>query len=445
MRRAAGLAVLVAVLIAVVFGLVGQGTPGAVPTYYRDVKPILDGRCAGCHYGGGIAPFALTSYRQAQARRVEIAQAVTRRIMPPWHADRAVRGYLHDPSLSDAQIATIRSWAAASAPAGDASAPGAPLPPVAPHLSHVDLRLAMAEPYTPRRRAGADDYRCFVLRWSPTTTTYVTGVDIRPGRRKQVHHIILYLAQPHTARTVEQWDASERSAGYGCYGGPSKTGEALPMSQLVAGWVPGLAAGDLPAGTGVEIPPGARLILQVHYNLDYVEPRPDRSTVELSHAGSVERRGIYFPLVDPAWTFAPASFAIPKGQKRIRHAYVAEPRPILRFLAPEFDVARGLEIHSALLHMHRLGVSGEIAIERASTTERLLSVPRWDFHWQREYRLAEPTLLEPGERLSIRCRHDNSAANQPVIRGKRAKPRHVTWGEDSSDEMCIGFLYATER
>jgi hypothetical protein len=213
----------------------------------------------------------------------------------------------------------------------------------------------------------------------------------------------------------------------------------------VAGWVPGSAGGDLPAGTGVEIAPGARLILQVHYNLDYVAPRADRSVVELSIAESVERRGFYLPLVNPIWVLAPTSFAIPKGQRRVPHSFRGDPQPIVEFLAPDFDLTNGLEIHSVLLHMHRLGVNGEIAIERATGGERLLSVPRWDFNWQREYRLAEPTALEPGERLSIRCLHDNTAANQPLIRGQRRKPRDITWGEDSADEMCIGFLYVTER
>jgi hypothetical protein len=54
-------------------------------------------------------------------------------------------------------------------------------------------------------------------------------------------------------------------------------------------------------------------------------------------------------------------------------------------------------------------------------------------------------VIAPGDRLSIRCVHDNSRRAQPVIGGKRRKPHTVMWGEDSTDEMCIGFLYVSER
>ena len=50
------------------------------------------------------------------------------------------------------------------------------------------------------------------------------------------------------------------------------------------GWVPGSSGADFPKGTGLEVPRGARLILQVHYNLDYVDPSPDRSVVDLGTA-----------------------------------------------------------------------------------------------------------------------------------------------------------------
>jgi hypothetical protein len=96
--------------------------------------------------------------------------------------------------------------------------------------------------------------------------------------------------------------------------------------------------------------------------------------------------------------------------------------------------------------MHRLGVSGRVTLERGGGgREVLLSIRRWDFDYQREYHFVEPVDFNPGDRLAIRCRHDNSRANQPLIRGRKAKPHLVTWGENTSDEMCIAFLYVTER
>jgi hypothetical protein len=450
-RRAIGIAVAAAVAGALAFALAGHGASGASsakPTYYQHVKPILDGRCAGCHYSGGIAPFALTTYKQARKYRSVIAAAVARRTMPPWHAERGVRAYLYDPSLTAAQIRTIRSWVAARAPAGNPVKPAPALPSVAPQLSRVDLRLRMPAAYTPRHRLGGDDYRCFVLDWKPGETTHVTGVNVVPGRQAQVHHIILFLAPPSSAATVDGWETADSTPGYRCYGGPGPGGSSLHAVQFVAGWVPGSSGSNFPAGTGVKIERGSRLILQVHYNLDHVHtaPRPDRSTVELSLAPLVERRGIYIPLVRPEWVLFPRTFAIPAGRKNVVHTFTGDPREIAGFFAPDLDLSRGFTIHTTLLHMHRLGVSGRVALERAGgLRELLLSVRRWDFNWQREYRFAEAVTFDPGDRLSISCRHDNSRANQPQIHGRRGKPHLVTWGENSSDEMCIAFLYVTER
>jgi Copper type II ascorbate-dependent monooxygenase, C-terminal domain len=438
------------VLLVLMLGVASRGgaageTASAVPTYYQDVKPILDGRCTGCHYRGGIAPFALRTYAQARDHRAEVASVVRRRLMPPWHADRRYRRYLYDPSLTDAQIKTIVQWSANGARRGDAARPGPMLPSVASHLSRADARLAMPSRYTPRRRPGGDDYRCFVLPWSADRGRYVTGFNVEPGQRREVHHMILFLAAPADAATVDAWEAADRRPGYSCYGGPSLTGRQQIAAQFLAGWVPGSFGTNFPTGTGIRILPGSRLVLQVHYNLESTRPMPDRSVVELKLDDQVAKRAIYVPLVDFRWIITPRTFTIPAGRKRVVHGYAADPRQVVPFFDRELDVRRGLVAHSVLLHMHRLGQSGQIAVQRARSREVLLSIHRWDFDWQREYYFAEPEVIAPGERLSIRCMHDNSRRGQPVINGTRRRPRTVTWGEDSSDEMCIGFLYVSER
>jgi hypothetical protein len=426
-------------------GLTAAAKSPSGPTYFQNVKPILDARCAGCHFRGGIAPFSLTSYADARANRTAVAQAVRARLMPPWHAQRGVRRYLHDPSLTNAQIAAIVRWAQRGAPRGDARRPGTPLPPVRSGLERVDLRLAMPQPYTPTHAAGHDDYRCFPLDWTPSTPTFVTGADVKPGVRSEVHHIIIYLAPPAAVANVERWDAADPGPGYRCYGGPSASGQQGLGINFLTGWAPGATSTDFPAGTGQRIQPGSRLVMQVHYNVGASRPRPDRSIVELNLADDVDRRAVYLPVVDLGWVLAPQTFRLPAGRSRIVHFFAGDPSPAVRFLGG-FDPSRGFTIHTAALHMHRLGKSAQLAIERASgMREVLLSIARWDFDWQRDYRFAVPVTFRPGDRLSIRCRHDNSRTSQPLVNGRRAAPRLVTWGEDSSDEMCIGFVYVAER
>ena len=431
MRRIAAIvaAGLTAVVAVVSFG---HAAP-ARPTYFQDVKPIIDSRCAGCHYAGGIAPFKLTSYLDAYRTRDAIAAAVKARAMPPWHADSRVRGYLYDPSLTNGQIDTLVRWAARRAPRGDPSRPGKALPSVAPRLSRVDVRTPMPRAYTPQRRASADDYRCFVLPWTPDRETFVTGFNVRPGQPRQVHHIIVYLAAPGSTGLLDSWESADARPGYGCYGGPSATGRQGLRFQFLAGWVPGSFGSDFARGTGIQVTPGSRLVLQVHYNLQSVErARPDRSTVELKLDPTVERRAVYAPFVDAGWVLAPRSFAIPAGRKRVTHTFLGEPRELFRILAG-MDFPNGFRIHSVLAHMHKLGRETRVTVQRASgKREVLVYIPRWQFHWQREYHLARPVRFLPGDKLLLRCDHQN--------RTKASR----TWGEDSSDEMCISFLYVSE-
>ena len=197
--------------------------------------------------------------------------------------------------------------------------------------------------------------------------------------------------------------------------------------------MPGAFGTDFTPGTGIRIAPGSRLVMQIHYNLEAIEAvRPDRSLVELKLDDAVQRRAVYAPLVDASWILSPRFFRIPAKRKRIVHSFVADPRELFR-ITTGMDFSRGFVVNSVLLHMHRLGKRGSVEIQRTSgARETLLSVPRWDFNWQREYHLASAATVAPGDRLAIRCEHSN-----PTRQTK-------TWGENSSDEMCIAFLYVSE-
>jgi hypothetical protein len=421
--------------LVLVAGVLAAG-PGAEPkagsrspTYFQNVKPILDGRCGNCHMAGGIAPFSLQTYGQARRNRTAIAAAAGARLMPPWHAERKYRRYLWDPSLSKAQISSLTRWAAAGGPKGDAASPGAPLPPVGGGLTRADVSLQLPT-YTPKR-GKQDDYHCFVVPW-PGQSRYVTGFDVTPGERREVHHMIVFGALPRDAATVDAWDAAEPGPGYTCYGGPSATGSTDIAARFLAGWAPGGSGADVPDGTGQLVEAGSRLIVQIHYNLQSTTPKPDHSVVELKLDDSVAKEAATAPVVNPGWLISPRSFRIP-ARSRVTHSWVGDPRPFLGFLGSDVDLSQGFMIHSVLLHMHRLGQGGQVAIVRASgKREVLLSIKNWQFNWQRDYRLAVPVRFNNGDRLSIRCLHRN-----------RTK-RNVTWGENSSDEMCIGFVYVSE-
>src|SRR5688572_24127250 len=62
-------------------------TPGVVPTYTKDIAPILFKNCVTCHRPGEIAPMSLLSFQETRPWAKAIKDKVVNREMPPWHAD----------------------------------------------------------------------------------------------------------------------------------------------------------------------------------------------------------------------------------------------------------------------------------------------------------------------------------------------------------------------
>ncbi|MFT5434613.1 MAG: hypothetical protein ACI9OJ_005327, partial [Myxococcota bacterium] len=136
---------------------------------------------------------------------------------------------------------------------------------------------------------------------------------------------------------------------------------------------------------------------------------------------------------------------IPAGDPEVTHSYAANPGGLVGFFNENAD-GKELTLHSANLHMHTLGVSGSVYVERADgTTECLLEMPQYDFGWQRSYGFMEPVVLKPGDKLGITCTWDNSPTNQLVVDGVPLEPVDQQWGEGTSDEMCIAFFYVVAR
>ena len=100
--------------------------PASAPvTFSKDIAPILQKSCQNCHRPGAIAPMSLLTYQDARPWAKSIKAKVTAREMPPWYIDRhiGINKFKDDPSLTDAEIATIAKWADAGAPQGRASSP----------------------------------------------------------------------------------------------------------------------------------------------------------------------------------------------------------------------------------------------------------------------------------------------------------------------------------
>ncbi len=414
--------------------------PDPAVTYERDVRPIMEASCTACHASGGIAPFQLTTYDEVFAMRSAVKSAVEARRMPPYLAGPGCNTYAADPRLSDAQIATISQWVGLGAPKGrSVGDAGTPMARIA-SLPRVDHRLAAPAAYTPLQ--APDDYHCFVMDWPATTDSFVTGFHVTPGNERVVHHVIAYIVGPGDVTRVRQLDDAEPGPGYTCFGGSGINGN----QNWLGSWAPGGSAVMYPDGTGLLVRAGSKIVMQVHYNTNAAPEgqRADLTTLQVATAASVAKRAYLMPWTNPTWLSG--NMPIPAGAAAATHAFQRDPTSVLGFITQQQIPSGAFRLHAASLHEHLLGKKGRVEIVRAGGAPAtcLLDVPRWDFHWQRSYRLATPVVFNPGDQLKVSCEWDNSPANQPVVNGAQQAPRDVNWGEGTGDEMCLGVVYISE-
>jgi hypothetical protein len=429
------------------------GGTGSV-TFHKDIEPIFQQHCDGCHLGGGIAPFPLLTYADAQPYAQDIAKQTGARIMPPWGARNTDEcttraGFKNDPSLTDDQIKAISDWATAGAPEGDPADAPPPFEPPPSGLDGAQVDLAPASGFTLPPSDSQDEYMCYVLDPKITTTTWVNGTNIVPGNPLIVHHAIIF-ADPN--RESPALVTNPQNQSYPCFGGPG-----VSSTSLVAAWAPGGLPRAFPSNVGMPLAPDTLLVMQIHYHPHTLDPHnqdPDVTHLELRYTSSAPQYYAVNKIIGnfstPAQGLEPGpDFDIPADDPSYTQSMV--------YTVPSgLTGGRPAWIYSVGGHMHLVGADIKITLDRANPTdtdpgsECLLQIPRWDFDWQRQYDydldVTKLPRVSSGDTLRVRCTYDNTLDNAQLVAELQAQGRsqtsEVKLGETSLDEMCLALITA---
>lgn len=403
-------------------------------TYYSHAKPIIDAKCAGCHNEGGIGPFALETFDDAFIAQQSTRSAILDGTMPPWQPDDCCNDYLHDRSLSDQEMAILTAWIDQGGLPGDPAAEGDPIDFDRGGLSRVDVTVTMPEPFTPMPLIGRDEIRCFVLDWPADwimdDEVYVRGLDVIPGDRSMVHHVVVATVPRKTADDLREREAEDDRPGWDCYG---EIGGDIRETVILGGWAPGYQGVEMPDGLGKKVPEDHVLILNMHYDTGSGISQ-DQTSVELMVTEEPTREMLGSAVMNPLWLVG-GGMSIPADDPDTMVYFSWDPTVLTR--------DEPFEIYAVNIHMHELGSIGRLAILREDgSVDCLLNITRWDFDWIGEYYLEEPVILEPGDQLFVECHFDNTAANQKIVDGELETPRDIAWGTDQ--EMCAAVVGIAE-
>ncbi len=323
--------------------------------------------------------------------------------------------------------------------------------------------------YTPQAiNGGTDDYHCTLVDPHATQNSFIVSSQFFPGTGKsvaEVHHAILFLVPPNLVREAKT--ANDGGKGWTCFGEPPVVGTGLAQflsMPWLSAWAPGHGKDVMPATTGTPLPKGSLIIMQVHYNLLAgtlpVAPRAQLDTVPASthlRPTSIQPlaavpnvpcpTGVTGPLCDRTAELANLSqrfgsymTTFDAGIEKICGNDPANP-PTGTTTTCTWRVRKAGYIVRAAPHMHLLGTAQSITLNAGTPQAKtVMDVPHYNFDYQKAYNISPWIKVAPGDTLKVSCTY-NPALAQELPQLRKLAPHFVTWGDGTSDEMCLGLVW----
>ncbi len=406
-----------AVLVCGLFGPQSMGVKAqapAAPTFYKDVLPILQKNCQGCHRPGQIGPFSMLSYESTRPWARSIKTRVMAKQMPPWFADPHYGPYANDPSLRQEDVDLLAKWADAGAPSGD---PRDAPPPVdwaaagwtvAPDV--IVRGMPFSVPAHPKN--NVIEWATYIVPTGMMKDTWITSLEIKPSDFSVTHHICISFVEhdPNVRYYEPVWSDKARDddgveiGSTGIASPRAPRGVAVPRNVTNAGgfdgcFVPGRSFEDYRIFNSAKlIPAGSDLSIQIHYTPN------GKDTIDSPEFGMTVAPQAPQRIYVSSGTSAPGdpkSFAIPPNDPNW-----ASPPAEVMFMAD-------CDLVWMMPHMHLRGKDMTYTLIYPDGRQQVvLNVPRYDFNWQLGYIPAKPIQVVKGTRLIVTAHFDNSTANK---------------------------------
>ena len=372
-----------------------------VPSYEREIGPIIAQNCAACHREGGIAPFALDSHTMVMGWSQMIREVLMTKRMPPGQIDSHIGDFINDMVLADEDAQKIVHWIEAGSPKDGNSDPLTELvwPETEWAFGEPDYIVEIPEQSIPA--TGVLDYYNVMVELDLEEDRWVRASQYIPGDHTVLHHTLHSLIAPGETR-----------------GGSLLGGE--PDRPDIAPYIPGQAPRMEPPNTGGLLKAGTRIAMQMHYTTT------GKESVDASRIG--------------LW-FYPKGF-VPEERMSGQCACHFTPTWVnIPPLDPDYEMTQSFTIEKdAKLfaftpHMHFRGKRMRFYAEYPDgTSEELINIANYNYNWQLAYTYKEPKSVPAGTIITATGAFDNSEQNKMNPDANRSVP----WGLQSRDEMFFG-------
>ena len=382
-----------------------------------DIASLIYDNCSSCHHDSGIAPFSLMSYEETIIFVDEIHHAIEERSMPPWPADPDYRHFVGEALLEQSEIDAIHSWINMGMPYGDPA--DEPTPPVffeqGSLLDQIDLTLQI-EPYT--LQSNTDEYRWFVIENPYDETIYISELEVISGLNEVVHHADLFL--DYTGQSLA-YDLADPLPGFN-----SSTGSPV-NNYYINAWQPGGNIQKYPPNWGIEVPPNADFVFEIHYGPGGIGQVDDtKMNIKLIN------NPVNVRAVQTAWLLSDSAPILIDGP------LVIPANEVVTFHQVSAPLSTDLSLISICPHMHWLGKSYKVWFEKPDgEIVPLIDIPHWDFHWQKYYTFQYVQPIPAGSVLKSEGVYDNTINNHD---NPNNPPITVSKGITTDDEMFLCYF-----
>ncbi len=395
-------------------GNTAKAVNNSAVSFYKDVVPVLQRNCQGCHRPGEIAPMSFLDYKSTRPWAGLMKNAVLLRKMPPWFADPRYGKFANDRRLPEADLKTLVAWVDAGAPEGNPKEAPAPAKWTAGwKIGKPDLVFEMPNAFNVPA-SGILEYQYVVIPTGFTEDRWVQMTEMRPGNPAVVHHANAFLRPPGS-----QWMADARpGVVFLPSAAQSKSGIAgRDEYELLASYTPGMQPWMARPGAAKLVKAGSDIVLEIHYTPNGTATTDKTKFGLIFYKGQPERRELTMNTTN-------SDFEIPAGAPHYE-------------VKSQYVLGSDSELVGTMPHMHLRGKDFSYkVVYPTGESSTLLYVPQYDFHWQLYYSFEKPVVMPKGTRIECTAHFDNSP-NNPM---NPDPTKNVRWGQQSWDEMMIGWF-----
>lgn len=372
-------------------------------TYYKDIEPIIQNKCAACHHDGGGAPFSLLTFDDVSKRASFIKEVVNSGYMPPWKPDNNYTHFANDRSLTPTEISRINKWIDDKKPTGEQTVETKAVKTflsTTKYTRQPDLVLKTADSF----KVKGDNSERFVVFKIPFELPgpgNVEAVEFVSNNKKVIHHanyeiheiadtgIDIYNTDPFINLTEDDRSKYEQYKPY------RKT------ITYYGGWIPGTTYEYYPKEFGWIMPKRGVILLTVHFGPTPIDYK------------SISGINLFFkstPITRPVKVISFGSGGL--GQKQITPDFYINPNEQKTFTLELTNPGADLSVMYVWPHMHYIGKEFTAYIVKpGGDTVKLVHIPAWDFRWQEIYRFPKFVKVPKGSVMHIIGTYDNSASN----------------------------------